>query len=497
MRHLPTKEYSGLTVVLSNPSRQDTQGTLLSGAAGVFFSQDCLSPITNRWRCDIRTADTLNEGLLPDTLGILLLGEVALHTWAEGYNDYTINEQRGNALSNRFGLPCLCSYLPQDAMDMLDHESRLNPLLQGRDTSESKEDEGEDAKFRHGKTRRHNYRFWLQRDTSKILYRMGSPSKLRDYTIKIFPQADEILYKLTTIRDEDFYFDIETDSDRNITCFGFSFGSDTIAYSVPILRYDYSLAYGRTTYQIIRALALALCRNIAVIHNSSFDLFILAWKYRLLFGKRIYDTMLAQHRCFPEAEKSLGHCLSAWPNIWEHYHKDEGVFEPHNVEQEQRLWTYNAKDVIAMRHIKGEQLAYAETVRGLKDSIEQSNSCIYSFLLNTLHGIRVNEKLRAEMLLENDKLMTQYLRATRLLVGPNVDLLPSSSKSCVRYFHDIMDYPIVGRSKLTTAPSLDETNLLKLKLKNPDNVVIDFCIKYRQTLKETGSLNFQPLDIHQ
>jgi len=494
MRHLPTKEYSGLTIVLSNPSRQDSQ-VLLSGAAGVMFNQDCLLPATNRWRCDIRTADTLNENLLLNTTGILLLGESALKTWTTGYDGYTINELRGTPLNNKWGLPCLCSNLPQDAVDMVDHESRLNPHLQGRDTGAESGGDEEDSKFRHGKTRRHNYRFWLQRDTQKILYRMGNPPTLPVFSVKIFPQADEIIKVLSSTRGQDLFFDIETDGDYNITCFGFSFGDSSIVYSVPILRYDYSLAYGRTTYKIIWSLCLALCRNIAVIHNSSFDLFILAWKYRLLFGRHIYDTMLAQHRCFPEAEKSLGHCLSAWEAIWMPTHKDEGIFQPHNVDQEMQLWNYNAKDVIGMRYIKNEQLLYAAKTPGLEDSIRQSNSCIYSFLVNTLLGINIDVQKRSDMIAENDKLMTQYLRAVRMLVGPGIDLLPSSSKSCVRYFHDIMGYPVVGRSKKTGDASLDETNLLKLKLKQ-ENPVIDFCIKYRQTLKETGSLNFEPLNIH-
>lgn len=489
MEHLPEKEYNGLTVVLSQPSRQDTQA-LLSGYAGTYFNQECLAPQTSRWRCHIRTADTIDKGLLANTRAILLLGEGALGIWAEAYKDYTINEQRGCPLSNRWNLPMLCSYAPQDAVDYKNYEATLNPLL----SSANEEDEGEsgdeyDTKKRHGRTSRKNFRFWLKRDTQKIIWSLTNPLPKHNFEVKIFPMAEEVLEVLLHTKDEDLFYDIETDSDYNISCFGFSFSGSNVVYSVPILRYDYTLAYGKTTYKLIRALVLALNSNCVCIHNSSFDLFIGAWRYGLPFGRRIYDTMYSQHRCFPEAEKSLGHSLSCWPTIWEPFHKDESCFEPNNIEQEKQLWNYNAKDVIAMRLIKDAQLTYARNTPGLIDSITQSNKCIYSFILNSLFGIRIEDSVRLEYIEENDRLLTQYTRAINILTGSSINILPSSSKSCVRYFHDALEYPIIGRSKKTGEPSLDETNLLRLKLKNPLNATIDFCIKYRQVKKEQGSIS--------
>lgn len=783
MRHLPTKDYCGLTIVMSQPSRQDIN-VLLSGYAGVFFNQDCLAPETSRWRCDIRTADTINEGILPNTRGILLLGEKSLHEWADGYSGYTINEQRGNPLRNRWGITALSSYSPQDAIDPINHEARLNPhLLKEEEEKESTADEEVNTKKRHGRTRRANYRFFLARDVKKILYGMENASRTKpnEYPVNIFPTLETAIEVLTATKCSNFYLDIETDSEQNMLCFGFSFENDSTVYTVPVIRYNYELAYGHSTYRLLKALALAIRANTTVVHNSMFDLYVLSTKYSLPFSWNIYDTMLSQHRCtpgyelvdtvsgrvsieslvgkenfyvwswkngnpypakvkkvwkvgkekvvrvhcwrkmfgdiekfhidctpdhkflvnsswieakdltigtkltrvnlvygkennydtinywntgivgdkvevkkahriiyealngkipdgyvvhhkdenksnnspenlellsdkdhralhvlkhnfggkvpeqkyknmidkktvsredlvllytsgmsqlkiakflrtgqshisrlfkrfkiqsrdleeaqqlrrftekncriisveilekeedvfcmevedtecyscngviihncFPEAEKSLGHCLSSWPTIWEPFHKDEGIFEPRNLEQEKQLWSYNAKDVAAMKWIRRAQLEYASGVRGLTESIEQSNSCIYPFLLNTLLGIRFDEVRRQEMVNKNDRLMNHYQRALDYLTGDKIQLLATSSKSCVRYFHDALGYPIVGRSKKTGEASLDETSLLKLKQKFPYNVAIDFAIKYRQRKKETGSLNFTP-----
>jgi hypothetical protein len=475
---------------MSQPSRQDSKH-LMSGYAGVFFNSDCLQPTTSRWRCDIRTSETIGAGLLPNTRGLLLLGDKALHEWGEDYSNYTIQELRGSPIRNRFNLPCICSFSPQDAIDPVDHESRLNYHITEAAHDDDDDSDEYDTKKRHGRTRRSNYRFWLVRDVKKLLWGIENGTQPEKYEIRIYPSIEEIFEVIKDRRNQYVEFDIETDSDKNLLCFSLGFEGSNIFYSIPILRYDYSLAYGLSTYEIIRKLIILLNRNTIVIHNCMFDLFVLAHKYRIGFPRSIYDTMFAQHRCFPEAEKSLGHSLSCWPEIWEPFHKDEGIFEPKNLEQEKQLWTYNAKDAAAMRFIRTAQMKYAKSVDGLEWSIQQSNSLMYPFLLNTLHGMNVDVERRETMMKENDRLLNHYQRALDYLTKP-YSLNASSNPSCCNYFHGLLDYPVVGRSKKTGEPSLNETNLLKLKLKNPDNAAIDFCIKYRQVKKEFGSLKFIP-----
>ena len=167
MRHKPSLTYSGLTIVLSNPSRFD-QYELISGVAGHYMWTECICNI-DRKSIDIRTADTINLDLLPNTKALLLLGEKAFKDWSIGYSDYSLNEQRGSPLENRWKIPCIASYLPQDAMDIVDYEKKLNPLANHEDEEqENDEDETEFETKRKNKTKRSNYRFWLKKDTEKI-----------------------------------------------------------------------------------------------------------------------------------------------------------------------------------------------------------------------------------------------------------------------------------------------------------------------------------------
>jgi DNA polymerase I-like protein with 3'-5' exonuclease and polymerase domains len=84
--------------------------------------------------------------------------------------------------------------------------------------------------------------------------------------------------------------------------------------------------------------------------------------------------------------------------------------------------------------------------------------------------------------------MYQYLRIMRMLCGPKIEPL-ISNKKCVEYFHNVMGYPVQMRTKKGGA-SLAKDSLYKLRLK-VENPVIDFLIKYRETQKETGTLNFK------
>ena len=504
MRHLPTNNYSGLTVVLSQPSRQDIH-VLLTGYAGHVFDTECLSPWTNRFQCDIRTSDTIQAGLLENTRGLLLLGERAFKEWTSSgiYSSSTLNEHRGTPLVTPFQVPCISSYSPQDSVDIKDYESTHNPHLQASGEDDEGDQEGEEDEYsekkRHGRTRRSNFRHWLRRDTGKILAAIRSPeitTEKRDWDIRLYPRSEEVCAALDSYMEGFLYLDIETDLGHNCLCIGLNHSSSNMVFCVPLLRYNYTLAYSSFA-KVLRAIVGAMRRCVVVIHNSMFDLLVLAWKYRIPPPPRgrIYDTLIAQHRIFPEVEKSLGHCLSSWPEIWEPFHKDEGVFMPWNPTEELQLWNYNAKDVYGMRLVHEAQMRYvnsSEARPGLKESIEQGMRSIRPFLLMSLQGMRVDDVLRHKMLDHNDKLMTQYLRMLRVLTGPAIDLLPTSSPSCVKYFHRALEYPIVGRSAKTGAPSLNETNLWKLKLKATHNIVIDVCVKYRQKKKESGQLKFTP-----
>lgn len=505
MLHSPPKaSYCGLTVVMSNQSRFDNVD-LLTANGGQFFSEVCLRPDFNRYQCEVRLKEN-RTALLPSTKVVLLLGQSAAQSWLNN-NANTLNEIRGAPYIVN-GIPHIASYLPQDCVDMRDHESKHNELADGYEDDDYEgddEDENSDVssdKKRHGKTKRRNYGFWLKKDVEKCKYLLKNPSLAIDEpNIHIYPQAEQVIELLTKRKDEFLFFDMETDSHLNITCFAFSYDPFNI-YVVPCLLPDYS--YGYTALpQIFRALAIGIRDNTLVAHNgANFDFFVLAHKLRIPIGRRVYDTMLAHNRCYPEMEKSLGHCISLY--TWLKFHKDLGDVPYNSLTNAQQVWNYCGLDVYSMALVKQGIDKHAARTPGVKESIEQANKSIRPYLITTLQGIRYNKHELDRAVRENDRLMMQYLRWLDILIGAETlkiirgkgkSSMPSSNPQCVKYFHDLLGYPVISRGKEkkdgTKNPSLGKKNLFKLRLKQ-ENAVIDICLAYRELSKESGSLRFTP-----
>ena len=486
---------------MSNPSRFD-RAELLSATGGWFFRNECLMPHLNIFQCEVRTRD-VKTPFLPETKAILLLGKDAFDDWTGNPDKRSLGEVRGSIYYVN-GIPAIPSYLPQDAVDAKDYESTHNELLQGKDYDEDQGSAGEtQEKRRHGVTARSNWRFWLQKDTTKaitILLNGGTvPTSPGHFTPKyeLFPSAKSVVDELMSAADKQLYLDIETDYGFGLKCIGYSL-DDTNIRVVPIIDYRYQWAYPEVP-QILRAFSVAASRNTLVSHNGSgFDWIVLPWRYRLPLGTRYYDTMLASHRCFPDIEKSLGHCTSLW--TYEPFHKDEGSMSYGSHDDMRRLMQYCGKDVYTMMLIRRSIDAYARRVPGLTESIAQVNDSVHAYLLMTLTGIHYKQEMLDKTMADNDAYMNQYNRiinflvgeqATKLLNKTSKKCLAGSNNKCCTYFHDMLGYPVVGRSKKTGAPSLAKKAMYKLRLKH-ENPVIDFVLKYRELSKESGTLKFTP-----
>lgn len=489
---------------MSNQSRFDKL-RLLSANGGVMFDNFCMRPEFNSMQCDIRLMEDTSP-LLPNTKCILILSESAMHKYLPETITSPIGAMRGSLLYYK-NIPTICSYLAQDCVDFKDYENSLNPLSKDYSPDDSvsdgdEEDEGNVKAF--GRTKRANYAFWLRADVRKckqILLRKASENvETISPTYRIYPPAQEVIQLLTTTKNQHLYFDIETDyEEQNIQCFAFSFNGREI-YSVPILDHNYHLAY--TSYHfILRALAIAFRDNIVVAHNgATFDFFVMAHKYKIPINK-CYDTMIAMHRCFPDIERSLGHCVSLWTN--EVFHKDEDSVAYRTQSQMMDRLKYCAKDVYTMYLVHQAIEKYATTIPGLKHSIDTAMSCIKPYLISTLQGIKVDEEKVNKMVNENDRLMHQYNRIIELLIGQEgmrdcksavkgkAKLIAGSNTQCCEYFHKLLNYPVVARSKKTEKPSLGKKALYKLALKH-DNPVITLICAYRAVAKETSRLRFEP-----
>lgn len=506
LRSKPRLSYCGLTIVLSNPSRYDvTHSRLLSAGGGHVMNDFCLRPEHNLMQCDVRLADDKSPWLT-GTKCILLLGQDSLHQYVPEARNNTLNEVRGSVYYVD-GIPCISSFFPQDAADIRAHEQNLNTASKeytGEEThdNDDDEDEGFDSAKKHGRTKRQNYAFWLRADCRKAkqILSKGVFCENKQPVYQNIPNSELIIKTLESTKNQYLYFDTETDyEETNLQCFSFTFDGDTI-YNVPVLDYNYKPAY-TNLHRIFRALAIAIRDNTLVAHNgANFDFFVLGFKYRIAV-RRVYDTMIAMHRCFPDIEKSLGHCVSYW--TWEKFHKDEDSQGYITQQQMNARLKYCGKDVYTMYLIHKAIEAYAKTIPGLADSINTAMSHIVPYLTTSLQGIRYDEVKLKETQRENDRLMMQYMRIINILIGEQglkdvrsvikgkAKGFPGSNAQCCEYFHNILGYPVVMRSKETGKPSLGKKAMFKLALKH-DNPVIRFVLAYRIIAKEFGTLKFVP-----
>ena len=335
--------------------------------------------------------------------------------------------------------------------------------------------DSEDSGDEYLGTRPENYRFWILRDLWKLI---ELPYKREKPIVHIYPRLQEAIDMVRSAKC--LYLDIETDRAQELNCIGLSDGTEV--FVVPVYNFKNELVYTDMAKLFV---ALARFKGQVVCHNALFDLFILAWRYKIPFSTRnIYDTMVAHHRIFPEVEKSLGHAIRAW--TWLHYHKDEGVYEPRNQDEEYRLYEYNAKDVFGMARV------HEQIMKNSTPSVEQGVTSVYPYLITMLRGMNVDEAL---LLSKRCKLLRRaevLTKICRILSGiPKFN--PCSSHQCADFFHNKLRYPVVRRTE-TGRPALGQKELYQLALKH-DNPLIPVIIATREVSKAHSMLQIAPYEM--
>ena len=445
-------------LVLPQESRYDKiNNKILSGPAADLVAE-CLPPHDTMYARDFRLG-------LPYT-HIVLTGQPSLNAFVR---DHTLDQHRGYVWRNTL-TKHIATYWPQDCVDLKDYESHA----EADDDAEA----GSNAKD-GGKTARANYRFWFKRDCEKLF---KTPKPI-DFVQHHLPNL-QIAQILRNNVGHTLYFDLESNPANHITCFSFAF-DDSPVFSAAIYFRDALVDGG---LQAMAALARAFSRNKVVIHNAGFDLPFLALFHNIPFFPDIEDTMLMNHRIWPEAEKSLAHAITLWLN--EPYHKDTGgTWNPQTASQLHRLLQYNAKDVATLRAIHRAQWAYVNSSgdSGLRDSVLQVNSSIYPYLYTSLHGFPINGLKLGHYLTNRRKVMAFWQRVVSIAVG--YDLNPGSSQQVADYLVNRMNYEVLSRTE-SGAPQVDESTLYRYLIKY-SNPVIRFILKYKRAAKVAGELGFQ------
>ena len=463
-----------LAIILSNIDRYGRENNkLLAGPSADFILEGTgIDPAGAHVR-----AITDRSPLPSSTTHLLLLGEEAMNTWMgksgldawRGYVELTVPRGVNKPVQT------VATYLPIDCIDVKDYEHF------GADDDDDDDDSG------NGKdtapTARGNYRFWALRDMRKLF----TPFKYVNMQRGLIAPTHKDWQCALAHTNSFVYFDIETHPESNtLQCFSFAV-NDGPVYTVGVYDWNGNRVCPPDT---LFYLAKLFANNTVVIHNASFDLPFLAINYRLPFGRSIHDTMVMQHRCFPEAEKSLAHAISLWTNA--PYHKgDAGTFHPRNRGQFDTLLTYNMRDVERLRDVHKAQLEYAKSDTGLAHSVQRANESIYPYLLSGLHGFGFDLSKRKALIDDLSKRLKFYNRIIKELTGR--DLNAGSSKQCVEYFHDQLGYKVVKRSKKTGEPSMAGDAMYLILLDHPENPVPKVILAIRDCEKQLTQLQFSPI----
>jgi hypothetical protein len=344
------------------------------------------------------------------------------------------------------------------------------------------EDKAEGNEKESSPTRRQNYSFWFKADLEKLV--TGKRRDTIDYACYI-PNQDELLFylegrlaKLPTY----LYLDIEThEKSDSMQCISIACDHDPVV-TIPI--YDHNGNLVIKHYNL--GLLMQLVERCTVVgHNVSFDLGFLSHYHGFPLPREARDTMLVQHRIFPEAEKSMYHLITYWLNVPNH--KGTVNFDCFNRQQYRELLEYNGQDVAVTRKLHQVQHFFLFANPQYIASAAQANAMIIPYLTATLTGFQIN---RGNQILQRAKLKKEIANAERYLnclVGYPIN--SGSSKQVIEYLEK-MQYPILSKTQ-TGATQVDAKTLYRYCIKFPENVALRVILILRDLDKTLSMLNFK------
>lgn len=464
---------------VGRPSRYDcANGRLLAGPATEFV-HDALTILGERDSYELFTTQ-------PSTFTRDLIAAAPTHIIATGPGSVAsvrpntdFAEQRGYVFKTH-GIPTVLTFQAQDCVDV----RNIDGDAFSADDDEEEIDDGGTGKD-HAITSWKNYRFWFQLDVQKLF---DTPRALPPLEMVVCTDAQMVRALRSIPAGTTVFFDIESHPPTNtVQCFSIKWrGSPTYSY----ITYRPSGMANGNNAAVFAELARTFRRVRVVIHNAGFDLPFLAYYHGFPFGNDIADTMLMWHRMFPEAEKSLGHVISALLN--EQFHKGTATFTPHNSQQQFNLLRYNAKDVHTLEGIYTRMLQIAANDPALTASFAQVNRSIGPYLRAELRGFELNIEKREAHKRALRARIDQLLRVFRALVCIP-DMNPSSSQQLAEWLIGGLKYEVLETTD-SGAPAMDASTIYRYRLKHPENVALTVLLAIKKLTKRLSMLGFEPFN---
>ena len=157
-----------------------------------------------------------------------------------------------------------------------------------------------------------------------------------------------------------------------------------------------------------------------IFHNALFDCFHNAYYYKIVNKNILFDTMLAQHDCYPTLPKSLAFCASVYTN--EPYWKDVGRAA---VKKSMRrllvdwdaLYEYNGKDCCLTYEVY-EALQEELDGWGTRQAFDLDMALVEPCLFAMVKGIRIDQGAVKTFARKNERAIEVLTYIKDKVIGP-------------------------------------------------------------------------------
>jgi DNA polymerase-1 len=255
--------------------------------------------------------------------------------------------------------------------------------------------------------------------------------------------------------------DIETIA-RHIACVGFAW-SPLDAICIPIMLHGAHYFPLDEEIEIILKMREVLTHpNIKIIgQNWSYDTqhFVRHWGFR---PRCDFDTMLAQHVCFPGIPKDLGFLASMYCSHFV-YWKDE-LTDYHKMPEDiEKFWLYNAKDCVntwEIHQVLG-NVIHSLNLQPQFDFLMRLNRHVITMMIR---GVRIDRKVKDALGLELLTVMCEREEAIEYMLGRPINI--GSPKQMQELFYEEMGFKPVLHKK-TKQPTTDDNAIQTLAVREP------------------------------
>lgn len=330
--------------------------------------------------------------------------------------------------------------------------------------------------------RNYSWKVFAEHDLNKCKEELDNPIPKPDYNFTIRPSYTTVIARLQQLKYQlDFNetrlaVDIETRG-GHIACLGIAW-SKTDAICIPFMYTESHDGYWSDAgieYDVVRAIMDVTMHPNAYIVGQNYlydEQYQCLWWGSKVPNGQVFDTMLAQHVCYPGMAKDLNTLSSLYCEYHE-YWKDEGKEWDTSMPEEQ-YWVYNCKDAVTTLEISYELDKQIDNL-GLREQFNFQMRTYECCLQAMLRGIRLDKKNRAAMGMDLTFAAEQFECWFKPLIGADVHEPPKSKTAKpwyrspiqqARLFYDELGQKEVKNHK-TWKRTVDDDALKKIGTREP------------------------------